>query len=136
MTVVARFGAAIGALPLLLLAAWSGLWVVIQLTTAAHVPDASAYDGDPCCPHPDTWGEVAEAGASALGLSALAGMVLAFALGLLLYAGRGRGLHVEQLVLVPAATAVLTAAAIGVGLLCALDDPPRSRADVASRATP
>ena len=32
---------------------------ILTVTVAAQQPDPTVPDGDPCCGHPDTWGEVA-----------------------------------------------------------------------------
>ena len=32
---------------------------LLTVTVAAQQPDPTVPDGDPCCGHPDTWGEVA-----------------------------------------------------------------------------
>jgi hypothetical protein len=32
---------------------------LLSVTVAAQHPDPTVADGDPCCGHPDTWGEVA-----------------------------------------------------------------------------
>src|SRR5690349_11653466 len=34
-------------------------WALLVLVIAAEHPDPRVPDGDPCCGHPDTWGEVA-----------------------------------------------------------------------------
>src|SRR4029453_18358019 len=59
----------------------SGLWaaglVLIAVGTAAQLPDPLAMDGDPCCPGPDSWVDVAIWSLSAVLLSALdAGVIL------------------------------------------------------------
>ncbi len=38
---------------------WFGFWwAILGILTLGQTPDASIPDGDPCCSHPDTWGEV------------------------------------------------------------------------------
>ena len=59
------------------LAAVAALWtfaVTLVATSLLRSPNADpALDGDPCCPHPDTWGEVA---LGAFSVAALAVVVL------------------------------------------------------------
>jgi hypothetical protein len=52
-------------------AAWSAYWVFLFGAIAAQKPDPTAPDGDPCCPTPDTWGEVASWVAGTLVVAAL-----------------------------------------------------------------
>lgn len=56
---------------------------MLNALTAAKGPDPSVRDGDPCCAHPDTWGEVALglAYAAVFGAGALAVGYLAVRLG-------------------------------------------------------
>jgi hypothetical protein len=65
-----RLAAAAGAASSLLAALWTALFALVA-TALLRVPDADPrLDGDPCCPHPDTWGDVA-IGAGAVAILAL-----------------------------------------------------------------
>ncbi len=63
-----------------LAAAWWPFWLSLLMTAiGAQRPDPEVPVGDPCCGHPDTWGEAAEylafgalSGVSALGLVVVA----------------------------------------------------------------
>lgn len=54
-------------------------WFVVLLSalTSAQQPDPNKPDGDPCCGHPDTWGEVA-AGFGFAGGSIIACVAVAY----------------------------------------------------------
>jgi hypothetical protein len=74
---------------------WFGSWIaLLNLGTAAERPDPTIPDGDPCCGHPDTWGEVAEG--AAFGVATLAAcaalLYVAVALWNTRRAGRCRGI--------------------------------------------
>jgi hypothetical protein len=76
-------------LSVVLAAAWlvaAGL-AAFGTSWAFDQPDPLEPDGDPCCPNPDTWGDVVEAGAGAL----LGGIVLGGFAGLIV-AAAARGL--------------------------------------------
>jgi hypothetical protein len=59
MPSAARIAAAVTAALLALAAAYGSLLMLLFLSIAWQRPDPTVGDGDPCCEHPDTWGEVA-----------------------------------------------------------------------------
>ena len=70
-----RLAAAAGAAAALLAALWTALLAMVA-SSLLRVPNADpALDGDPCCPHPDTWGQVA-LGALAVGVLVFAALAL------------------------------------------------------------
>jgi len=72
-SVAVRAAGVLGAVAALALA-WFPFWLtLLTVAVAAQRPDPAVPDGDPCCGHPDTWGEVA--GGLAFGL--LSGVVTA-----------------------------------------------------------
>ena len=75
----------------------------------AQTPDRDIPDGDPCCGHPDTWGEVALGFMWTLALAALVGAVLALAVALMVRGIRQRWLRLRALVFLPASAALLAA---------------------------
>ena len=57
LTRLAAFAVLVAALA----AAWWPFWLgFLLIAIGAQRPDPSVQDGDPCCAHPDTWGESAE----------------------------------------------------------------------------
>jgi hypothetical protein len=104
--------ASLSGLALFALSTWGALWVLLIGTIYAQVPDRSAPDGDPCCAHPDTWGEVA----TGLGITLVLAMVVCIAFSvaaaLIVRGIRGRWLRPRPLLLVPAAGAIVAATAM------------------------
>ena len=127
---VVGFGLAAAAIVVM---AFYVLWTTF---TATVHPDPDVSDGDPCCGHPDTWGEILVGGGAVVGLCIAAGAVVALGLALAQWGVVEERPNLRRLALLPLTTAALAATAFGVGLLFALDDPPPSANDVASRATP
>lgn len=72
------------------------LLALLSVTVAAQQPDPTVADGDPCCGHPDTWGEVALGFlyAAMLILGAVAAAYVAVRLGS--YAVSGRAATTSQ----------------------------------------
>ena len=59
-TALRQRGLALGlGIGLTLVALWAAGVVLIAVWSAAHFPDRLATDGDPCCPVPDSWRDVA-----------------------------------------------------------------------------
>ncbi len=58
-TRAARVAAALLCLPALAAGLWVSLLAMLYVGVAAQRPDPDVPDGDPCCGHPDTWGDVA-----------------------------------------------------------------------------
>ncbi len=65
-----------------LVALWTGAWALVA-SSQLRRPDPAAADGDPCCAHPDDWGDVAFGAVFTAGLAGVALLlfVLAAALG-------------------------------------------------------
>jgi hypothetical protein len=101
---------------LLGVAAWGMLWVLLNGAMSAQLPDPSITDGDPCCAHPDTWGQVAGWSAVTLALAALDAALFAAAFATLRFGLTGQVLRLRRLVLVPPLTAVVVAVVLGVAL--------------------
>jgi hypothetical protein len=99
--------------------AWGGVWVLLVAGMAGHRPDPRVADGDPCCAHPDTWGDVSSWTVAALGGAAGIGLLLIPAVGLGSYALRGRSPGPFALALVPVAAAAATGLLIGGALIVA-----------------
>lgn len=67
----------------LVVAALAGVGItMLGGAISAQAPDPFIADGDPCCGHPDTWGEVATGVAWTLGLIVVDGLLLAGAVAL------------------------------------------------------
>ena len=82
-----RVAAALGALVALVTGTMTLSLAAFSILVSAQRPDPRVPDGDPCCGHPDTWGQVAEGmavgvvfGAVGLGLLALMAVLLTVAL--------------------------------------------------------
>jgi hypothetical protein len=71
-------------------ALWGALWVLLLVAIAGQPPDAAAIDGDPCCPVPGSWGEVAGLSALTLALALADAAVLVLGMALLIYGVRLR----------------------------------------------
>lgn len=88
-------------------ALWGAFWVVIIGGSAGTSPDASIVDGDPCCPTPDSWGEVVAWGGATVLLAAIVALALAIGASCLCFAVRARWPRPRSVVLVPGAAAVV-----------------------------
>jgi len=97
-------------------AAYGVVLVVLVGATSAQTPDPDIPDGDPCCGHPDSWGEVALGFIWTLALVALVGAVLALAAALLARGIRRRRLPLRALVFVSALTPLLAALTMAVAV--------------------
>jgi hypothetical protein len=53
-------------------------------------PDPAVPDGDPCCGHPDTWGDVVEGAAAVVGIATLSAGLASFGVASLAFAATGR----------------------------------------------
>ena len=60
---VPRLGAAVFALVATATAIAAGGLAAWGLSALGETPDPRVEDGDPCCAHPDTWGDIAESAA-------------------------------------------------------------------------
>jgi len=81
---------------LLLVAVQGAGWLVFSALLALQMPDPSVPDGDPCCVHPDTWGEVAAGLAWTLGLLLADALLVYVAVGLLVWAVHARWPRVRR----------------------------------------
>jgi hypothetical protein len=102
---------------LLAAAAWGSLFVLLVGAVSAQEPDPSIPSGDPCCGHPDTWGEVAWGGGVTLVYAAVDGALFAVAGALVWWAIRGRWPGRKGLLLVPVGELLLAGAAFSVALV-------------------
>jgi hypothetical protein len=96
---------------------WAAAAILILGGSAAQLPDARATDyGDPCCPAPDSWLEVAGWSGLALVLAVLDAGVLVLGGTLLFFAVRGRR-PLARVALMPLGVAPAGAVLILLGLL-------------------
>jgi hypothetical protein len=102
----------------LLAAALAGTGLVLfGIGLAAQIPDPLVADGDPCCWHPDTWGEVATGSALGLVYLMIVGMLFAGAAAMLRWAWVGRWLSLRGLSWISAGCLTLGVAVAGIGLI-------------------
>jgi hypothetical protein len=94
-------------------AAWSMLGVLI----AAQRPDPEIPDGDPCCPHPDTWHEVAQWSCEALTVVSIDALVFTVGVACALFARHGCWPRWRRLRLIALGATTFTAALMGLALL-------------------
>ena len=98
---------------------WGGAVVLVLAGIAAQPPDPLAIDyGDPCCPVPDTWGEVAGWSLLALVVAVLDAALLVLGGALVRFALRRRR-PTRRAALLPLAAAPLVAAVILIGQVAA-----------------
>jgi hypothetical protein len=83
-------GAGLAALVFVLLAPYVAAASLFATALASYRPDPRAHDGDPCCPHPDTWGDVAQSAAGAVFGATVSGALLGLAAAVLWQATRDR----------------------------------------------
>jgi hypothetical protein len=114
--------AVVAAIGLLLCAAYNLLLIVFFGAVSLAAPDPTIIDGDPCCGHPDTWGEVAFGLMWTFGFVVVEGLILGLVCGLVGYAASGRWPAWRRLALVPVVTVAVAAVAIAVPLLPLLDE--------------
>ena len=101
-------------------ALWGVLWVSLFASYAAEHPDPDVPNGDPCCGHPDTWGDVLEGSAFTAGFAVLDGLLFVLAIALLRHAVRDRGTKRRWFLIVPALYAVAAILAIAIAQLTQL----------------
>jgi hypothetical protein len=99
-----------------LISLYGSLWVLLSAAIAAQRPDPAASDGDPCCPHPDTWGQVADWGSIALTMASVDALIFTGGVACALYARDGCWPRCRRLRRLPAAAVVLTAGFMAVSL--------------------
>lgn len=102
----------------LLAAALAGLAVVLfSIGLAAQMPDPQIPDGDPCCGHPDTWGEVAIGLVWGIAYLVIVGMLFSGAAAMLRWASVGRWPSLRRLSWMPAACLMLGLLVVGIGFI-------------------
>jgi hypothetical protein len=109
-----RVSTAIAGLISLLISLYLALMVLLGAVVAAQRPDPSVPNGDPCCPHPDTWGEVASWSFGALSLASIDALIFTVAVGCLAIAGSGRRPSWQNLRWIPVGVVGATAALMAV----------------------
>jgi hypothetical protein len=116
-TVVRQRSLALGLGAVLTLGAlWGAFWVVLLVLIAGQPPDAAAVDGEPCCPVPETWGEVFGLAGLALVLALIDAAVLAVGVALLVQGIRLRWPS-RLLMLMPLVAVGVSAVVIAVPLV-------------------
>jgi MFS family permease len=106
----------------LVLATFGSALVLLAADYAAERPDPSVPDEDPCCGHPDTWGDVAGSAAGAIGGAVAIGLLLSAACGLLWIAVRGRTPRRRWLAAGPLVATLATAVPLAVAIVPHLDE--------------
>ncbi|WP_028067538.1 hypothetical protein [Solirubrobacter soli] len=100
-----------------LLSLYGALWVMLSAVIAAQRPDPLISDGDPCCVHPDTWGEVVDWSFWALTMASMDALLLAGAVACLGYAGSGHRPRWRRRRWIPIGTVAITAALMALALV-------------------
>ena len=118
-TLAGRAAACVAGLALFAAGTWGALWVLLLGAIAAQSPDPDIVDGDPCCPRPDTWADVAAGFAGTLMAMALVSTLFALALALIVRGTSGRWLPPRRLATVPAGGVVGAALAMALALIIA-----------------
>ncbi len=86
----------------LVLTAVAGLsLILLSGAISAQAPDPSIPNGDPCCWHPDTWGEVASGVGWTLGYVVVDGVLIAGAVALFKWSSSGTWPRWRRLLLIP-----------------------------------
>jgi hypothetical protein len=133
MTVLAaRVLAGLAAVGILLFAAWGVLFIMLVGSISAQAPDPSIPNGDPCCGHPDTWGEVAWGVAWTLGYVVLDALLVCGAIALLHWAIRRRWPRLKRLAMLPAGAAMAAALILALVIVPQLDEGVTPRTGPAS----
>lgn len=112
-----RVLAGVAASGIVLVALWGVLFILLSAGISAQAPDPFVADGDPCCGHPDTWGEVRVGIAWTLALVVVDGLLLCVAVALMSWATRDRWPQPRRLAWIPGGA--LVAAMIGMTVLIA-----------------
>ena len=112
-----RVSTAIAGVISLLISLYLARVAVLGVAVAAQRPDPAVSNGDPCCPHPDTWREVALWTFEALLFVSIDALIFTVAVGCLTIAS-GHRPRWRNLRWIPIGAGGVTAAAM-VGLLAA-----------------
>lgn len=111
-----RVVAAILGLGVMLLSLYGTSWVLLAAAITAQRPDPSIADGDPCCPHPDTWHEVLDGVWQTLTLASLDGLVFALGAAFACYGRDGRSPRWRRLRWFPIGAVAATASVMAIAL--------------------
>jgi hypothetical protein len=123
-----RVTAGLAGIALLAAAVFGAFLVPLFGAMSAKAPDPFVPNGDPCCGHPDTWGEVAAGVGWTLTLAAVAGLVACLAVLLLVWAASGRWMSLRRLATVPVAAVIATGSVLAV-IIAPLRDEGRTPPD-------
>jgi hypothetical protein len=107
----------LAAVALLAVAFAIGAVILLGGAITAQPPDPFEPDGDPCCGHPDTWGDVWEGIAWVLAATTVDALLVAVAVAAALAAVRGRPPSARPLLLIPAGATILAAVLFAIALL-------------------
>lgn len=121
-TSLLRGMAALAGAVLLLVAAWGVLFVLLVGASSAQAPDPFAPTGDPCCGHPDTWGQVASGVGWTLVYALLDSLIVCLAVALFVWARALRWPRVRHLALLPGGVLAAASVTLLVVLLPLLDE--------------
>lgn len=127
IVVAARLLAGLAGGAILLVALWGALWVMLAVGISAQAPDPFVIDGDPCCGHPDTWGEVAEGAAWSLGLALLDALLVCVAVTLVAWAATRRRPRLKRLALLPGGALLVTGLVLASLIVPRLDEGVTAR---------
>jgi hypothetical protein len=109
-----RIAAAAAGLVVAGVAVVGAAYVAFSVALAGEAPDPYAPDGDPCCGHPDTWGEVASGAVWTLAIAVVVSLLAGCALALLCFAARRRWPRGRAVQLLPATIVGGTAVGLAV----------------------
>lgn len=118
-----RILAGLAAAALFVVVAFGLIAFVWGLSYVSEPADPYVMDGDPCCAHPDTWGDVTSGAWGTLAIAAVTGLVLCAAMALLVLAITGRLPPLWRVAVVEAGCVVL-----GAALVAAMALPHRGEA--------
>ena len=123
MTVLAtRLLAAVLGAGILLMAVWGVAFIMLVAGISSQTPDPFIADGDPCCGHPDTWGEVAVGVSWALALVLLDALLVCIAAALLSWATTRRWPRLKRLALLPGGAMLAAILVLAVVIVPQLDE--------------
>jgi hypothetical protein len=89
---------------------------------SAQAPDPFIPNGDPCCVHPDTWGEVATGVAWTLGYLLIDGLLIAGAVALFVWSASASWPRRKRLFSIPVAACIVGVVFFAVTLVPKLDE--------------
>lgn len=107
---------------ILLVAVWGVFIVLLVGGMTAQAPDPFIADGDPCCGHPDTWGEVRWGIVWTLAYAIADALLFSLAVALVRWGWVGRWPRLKRLALLPAGAVILTSLALAAAIVPLLDE--------------